>query len=586
MQNYEIEKNKDYYVDNLKLLNSPSNIQEAISICNSRDDCSGFSVRDDNTIRHLKNYPLTNPYFKDNSTFYKKKSEKEKKIQYSTKYSEIIKYNNIDDIKTGHIISSLQCIILNYGNIIDDNDPFLNDYEKSIFNFLDSKTKGYLIATRASSIKTLKGTQSQIWCPLIWLALKYKGYLTEEPNTSEFYNQSIYKFYKNENDINKFNNLARLLSELDDWAEYALFCLYQNYNEYYNLDISSDIRKINNSIDNSFTSINMLNRVKNLMSFFNPDKMDIIDYNNDISKEENINLYDVRGGGDCLYELLLSAEYLLNGGNIKKTYSVFQRISDINLNKNYISDIINNKYNSENSNIFKTLKKIRQDLSEEKNYEITRNTLSSIYGIDNILSIPYIKDTSNLPENYFDNTGQIIFGDVQDAINWCIIHKINLNFIDLDNKTETNKNFIDFIHKERHDKGTIEISNKYIEEIYDFNNIPLDIKFSDINRNKSEYSLELNLFPDRSILHLLRLPPGNKYISKHFMFLFENKKANGGIFLPIMNLIFGGNNYTTTKKTFNFSLYIIIIICIILLLIHLYECYFNNDVLATNNNFF
>jgi hypothetical protein len=118
-----------------------------------------------------------------------------------TKSTDII---NNDDGKS-HIRSYLQNLILIYTpkctTYIDDDNPLS-------------------IATKASNLhNALQGTQSAIWCPLIYNALKYAGHNIP-------YEWTIYNTSPKKNII--FQELSKKLAEVPLWNQYTA-CILMYY---------------------------------------------------------------------------------------------------------------------------------------------------------------------------------------------------------------------------------------------------------------------------------------------------------------------------------------------------------------------
>jgi len=103
------------------------------------------------------------------------------------------------DNKKCHIIPAIQNIILNFGNC--DNNFILPE--------------GVLIAGKASSLnpKGLNDTQSIVWVPLIWNALKILKY--KVPN--EWLNINLEDSKKEE-----LLKLSKKLSEIKNWDKYTI----------------------------------------------------------------------------------------------------------------------------------------------------------------------------------------------------------------------------------------------------------------------------------------------------------------------------------------------------------------------------
>ena len=114
---------------------------------------------------------------------------------------------NIDNHKTGHIRSTIQNIILRFGE-----DP----------TFVI--TKGEQIAQEVA-IKSL--TQSESWCPLIWKALSKCGY--EIPNYEYFENPISNDLFVNTS--LDFEQKITELSNIEGWCEYAVRVLNYEFND-------------------------------------------------------------------------------------------------------------------------------------------------------------------------------------------------------------------------------------------------------------------------------------------------------------------------------------------------------------------
>jgi hypothetical protein len=66
-------------------------------------------------------------------------------------------------------------------------------------------------------------TQSNVWCPLIWAALRYAGYSIP---------RDYFNYYENEvTDVNSFEECVRELAKLSDWATYAIDVLVEGNKE-------------------------------------------------------------------------------------------------------------------------------------------------------------------------------------------------------------------------------------------------------------------------------------------------------------------------------------------------------------------
>jgi len=120
---------------------------------------------------------------------------------------------NNDDGKS-HIRSYLQNLILCYSpkntNYYDNGNPMS-------------------IATEASELHNqLTGTQSAIWCPLIYRALKYANH--NIPNEWTMYRTSFIKF----------NSLSEQLSKVPFWNQYAAYILMYYTGPQYDNDFFAD----------------------------------------------------------------------------------------------------------------------------------------------------------------------------------------------------------------------------------------------------------------------------------------------------------------------------------------------------------
>lgn len=103
------------------------------------------------------------------------------------------------DNKKCHIIPAVQNIILNFGN--NENN----------FNL----PEGVLIAGKASNLnpKGINDTQSIVWVPLIWNALKLLNYNVPD----EWLNINL-EYNKKE----ELLKLSKRLSEIENWDKYAI----------------------------------------------------------------------------------------------------------------------------------------------------------------------------------------------------------------------------------------------------------------------------------------------------------------------------------------------------------------------------
>jgi hypothetical protein len=110
------------------------------------------------------------------------------------------------DNKKCHIIPAIQNIILNFGN--SDNNFILPE--------------GVLIAGESTNLnpKGLNGTQSIVWVPLIWNALKISKYKVPD----EWLNINLEDIKKEE-----LLKLSKRLSEIKNWGKYAIEVLINAY---------------------------------------------------------------------------------------------------------------------------------------------------------------------------------------------------------------------------------------------------------------------------------------------------------------------------------------------------------------------
>lgn len=158
-------------------------------------------------------------------------SYKNKYLKYKKKYLKLkyqiagTKYINVDNTVTGHIHSTVQNIILKYGDIDED--------------FCISK--GEIIANQVSALNKsgISGTQSSVWCPLIWNALKLIN--KDLPIKDNWLN---YKTSIIDEKEQNFISLYKELSTLNGWYEYAIKVL--NYN------FGTTIPPGSNNFDNEF----------------------------------------------------------------------------------------------------------------------------------------------------------------------------------------------------------------------------------------------------------------------------------------------------------------------------------------------
>jgi hypothetical protein len=134
--------------------------------------------------------------------------------------------NNIDDGKC-HIKPTLQVIILNYGKI------------NNCFN----TSQAFEIAQSTSMINPegLSVSQSNMWAPLIWNALKYVGYDVKP--------ECLIVKLKTEDDCKLFDDAVKQLASLTGWADYAVNILVNDNHNY-------------NDCDNDFYSEIVINKTK------------------------------------------------------------------------------------------------------------------------------------------------------------------------------------------------------------------------------------------------------------------------------------------------------------------------------------
>lgn len=131
----------------------------------------------------------------------------------------LVDSKNIDDKNTGHIKASIQNIILRFGKINEEN----------------TLTEAEEIAHIASynNPNGLQTTQSNVYCPLIWIALKKSNI-----NIPEKWSQT---------NIIILEELAEKLSKINGWSDYCLDVLINN-----NFIFSDN--------DNDFFSENVINQ--------------------------------------------------------------------------------------------------------------------------------------------------------------------------------------------------------------------------------------------------------------------------------------------------------------------------------------
>lgn len=143
---------------------------------------------------------------------------------------------SIDDKKC-HIIPAIQNIILNFG---DRNNDF-------------NLPEGVLIAGKASSLnpKGLNDTQSIVWVPLIWNALKLLNY-----NVSDEW----LKIDLEDNKKEELLKLSKKLSEIENWDKYTIEVLINanqikfedNDNDFY----SEKVNQLSEQYDKSCIDMN------------------------------------------------------------------------------------------------------------------------------------------------------------------------------------------------------------------------------------------------------------------------------------------------------------------------------------------
>lgn len=114
-----------------------------------------------------------------------------------------VKDKSVDDMENGHIKSGIQNLILRFGDV----------------NRETRQTEGEVIAAKASKLYNDESvTQSDIWVPLIWRALNFKGY-----DVHPEWFKTPDKFDNNE--TRKFNTLVKELANIPGWSEYAIHIL-------------------------------------------------------------------------------------------------------------------------------------------------------------------------------------------------------------------------------------------------------------------------------------------------------------------------------------------------------------------------
>lgn len=130
-------------------------------------------------------------------------------VESKTLHLELIESKNVDNIESGHIKGAVQNLILKYGG--------------------DMGEEGMLIAQTACGLNPNGGlnaeTQSYILCPLIWKALNYYGY---DIKPSWFNELNL----NNYDDFVTFNRCVMQLSNIDGWADYAIYILLNDKTNY------------------------------------------------------------------------------------------------------------------------------------------------------------------------------------------------------------------------------------------------------------------------------------------------------------------------------------------------------------------
>lgn len=139
--------------------------------------------------------------------------------------------NSVDNLENGHILPSIQNIILRFGPLDQNNIH-----------------QGILIANKSSLLNPdgITVSQSRVWVPLIWMALANNGY-DVLPNWIYQGKNNLEEVINIEN-TNKFIQLVNELSSIENWAFYALEVLTS-------AGLRNDIDFYN---DNSFENNNII----------------------------------------------------------------------------------------------------------------------------------------------------------------------------------------------------------------------------------------------------------------------------------------------------------------------------------------
>jgi len=149
---------------------------------------------------------------------------------------------SVDNKTTGHIKSALQNVILKFGPI-------------DILGF--GLPEAQRIAGNVSGLNPAgtEGTQSAVWCPLIWKALNYSGY--DVP--PEWFVVKL----KSDKDYEKFNDLVKELARIEGWTEYALEVLTKAGDEEFadrDNDFDSDkVNELSERYNDSYNNSNFSN---------------------------------------------------------------------------------------------------------------------------------------------------------------------------------------------------------------------------------------------------------------------------------------------------------------------------------------
>jgi hypothetical protein len=284
-------------------------------------------------------------------------------------------------------------------------------------------------------------------------------------------------------------------------------------------------------------------------------------------------LYDIRTGGDCLFEALLSFLYLhkipvdsslqsnlTDNPNLNLIYSVFQRYNCDGVfhgTKSLINkDIMKNSY--QDCEAIKQLKKIRENLS---NVELINKKIDELKKKDNIIGeyiiynngtpiLNLLIDESNTDvifsinsnlKNYYDNKGGIVWGAESDAYIFAILYKFNVNIYQFRNKEISDK-----VSKER-----AKFNTDTYDKIDNFNKLP---------NLRNTVTMQINI-SNLILFQQLKLKENYPTINllihdKHWMILYPNHQHH----------ISGGIHHI-----FNFGLIGLLIICIIWLIIIIYK---------------